>query len=739
MRRGLLFAMLFTALGSSHIVCAQGGGGEKLPATPKSSTTPNRDPKPVKPTVVLPKAPALGSLVVNSNVPDASVAVNNSAVGNTSPNGSFLLSTLKPGTYSITVNKAGYHSEKKTVSISAGETETLSFELTPITQALTVSSTPADCEVFVDDVPQGLTDSTGKLRIENLIVGDHRIALRKPRFHEAVFQLLLAQEKEGEINAKLEWAVGFLSVKTNVSDAKIEVTGLGSFNGVVDNVDAQAGTYVLTATRPLYEPVSKQITVTAGEASNVSLELSPDAALRDRMLSLAQDTYSRGDFSSAIEIASKLVSVDPINAQALRIMGQSYFARNDFGPFTDFASRAISAGGSIELQLRHHHSFWGGSNMHMVRVVLTKQTVSFDPQAAQIKEGICPNPQFTVNLPVLSKADVSGNQKNEVYLRLIFAEPENLKKISTLRFADTQSHFERGTKTKSAGGIIGLTYGADIMVSRPEAFRAMTAIADLVNRIKTKAPTTTAATNDLPELILEKWTFNSDGTPALPSVESLVKKSIEARGGQLKSISMMQKGSFTWTYVASGTSISGTFEEYLKGSDKFFHVFSQEKLGAFWAEGCDGSSAWYQEYKKKAQLMNGSELATIRRELVLSSLSEVAEFIKTFPGAQVKGKGKLGELDVYVVETTLSDGRVETFYFEAHSGAIVRRDSQYDDPKKKGAKLTSRMVFGDFIEVAGRKVATSWKQITPSVIISAKISDTKFDVPVEDTKFAVPR
>jgi hypothetical protein len=84
--------------------------------------------------------------------------------------------------------------------------------------------------------------------------------------------------------------------------------------------------------------------------------------------------------------------------------------------------------------------------------------------------------------------------------------------------------------------------------------------------------------------------------------------------------------------------------------------------------------------------MNVSDLATIKLELVISLLSDVTEFTQTFPGAQVNGKGKLGDLDVYVLNTTLSNGRVETFYFDAHTGLLVKRDSVYDDPNKKEQK-----------------------------------------------------
>jgi len=677
-------------------------------------------------------------VIVNSIPAQVTIAINGQAVGSTDSNGYFLIESLKPGAYTVSASKAGYQLEKTIVKLAAGQTETLNFELRPITQALSVSSTPPECEVFIDDVLRGNTGAGGKLRIPDLPVGDHKIILRKPRFHEAEFPLALNPDKEGEINAKLDWAVGFLTVKANVPNARIEVAGPVNYDGAVENLECPTGTYFVRASSPLYESLSKQVVVTGGEASNVPLELRPDLSARNRLLAEAQESYSQRDYGNAIEAAGKLVAVDPTDATTLTILGQSYFMRNDFNAFEEYASRAIDAGGSIEVQLRHHHSFWGASSMHFIRLVLTAQTISFDPQAQEISEGICPNPPFSVNLQSLAAADVSGNRENEVYLKLVFAEPNNPKKTATLKFADRESSFVHGTKTKSAGGIIGFSYEADIMVSRPEAINAMSAIAEVIHRIKANAATALTARTDVPDVVLEDL-HDSNGPSALPSLESIIDTNIKAAGRPANWTSMVQRGTYTWTNVATGQSIAGTFEESVKGRDKYSHVFSNEGIGPFLTEGYDGSTAWYKLYKKKPQPLNSVQITGIKRELILGALTNGSEFREVFPEAQIKGKGKLGEREVYIIEANTSDERLYTFYFDTQTGLVLRRDSRYEDPDKKGSTISTKVTYDDYVDVDGRKVATTWKQVSPSVILTVKISDTKYGVPIDDAIFGMPR
>jgi hypothetical protein len=536
-----LIAFVIAASGS---MWAQGPCGGKSCQSGKTSepaiiTKPGRDPKTNRPPLERVFTKAVGGLVVSSNAVNATVTINGRGIGTTDGNGYFDAGPLKPGPYTVSITKPGYHPGRQVVNVAAGQTQSLLLTLGPITQVLNISSNPPDCEIFIDDIPRGRTDNTGKARIADIPIGDHSVSLRKLRYREVLFPVSLVQAEEGRINAALQFAVGFLTIKTNVSDASIEISGLGNFRGSVDSLDCQPGSYSVTVSSPLYESLTRQISITAGEPSNVEIKLNADESARKRLLSKIQDAYSRGNYDVAIATAMQMVSVDSVPPQALSILAQSLFMKNDFGGFGELAGRAIGAGGDIELILRHHHSSWGlagNSSMHPIKLIIKDKTISIDPR---LKQGlVCSLAGVSTDtLQSLRTIELDGNQKNEVYLHLVFTDPDNPKKTAGFKFADRESRLVRETKTKSAGGIIGLRYEGETMVSRPQALPALAAIAGFLNHAKTQARNSLAAKSEVHPLIAGEPAPAS----AMPTVESIIDKAIKAVGGRANSKVMFKR------------------------------------------------------------------------------------------------------------------------------------------------------------------------------------------------------
>jgi hypothetical protein len=120
---------------------AQDGGGNPVPSKGpvKAPKNPPRDPKPVRqPTSPKPKAPTTATLTISSSPAGCTVTVNNKSGGVIDPNGSVFL--LKPGYYTIIVTKPGYQSRQQSVTLSAGQSESLSFQLAPVPGILMVSA-----------------------------------------------------------------------------------------------------------------------------------------------------------------------------------------------------------------------------------------------------------------------------------------------------------------------------------------------------------------------------------------------------------------------------------------------------------------------------------------------------------------------------------------------------------------------------------------------------------------------
>lgn len=736
----ILILIAIGLLMSSVASAAQGGGGEstkkkakKSSGTSSANTTPPRPPAPP----AKPKAPTTASVMVNSTLPNVTVAINGRAAGTTDSNGYLVVGLLKPGVYTVSATKPGYQAEKMDVTLSAGQSEALNFELKPITQSLTISSTPPESEIYIDEVLRGRTDASGNARVADIPVGEHRVTIRKPRYHEAIFPLSLTSENEGKISANLELAIGFLTVTTNAPNPSIEISGLGQFDKPVSKFECQPGTYFVTISSPLYLTSRREVNVSAGREAALSLNLEADTEARNRLASGALEAYSSRQYDSAINVAKTLLSTDPGHVQALTVVAQSYFMKDDFESFFKFGSQAIKAGGSLEFSLKHHHEFYASSSMHQVRVVLTATTLTYDPQLAPGM--LCPNPAFTVSLAILGAAEVSGNRDNEIYLRLTFVDPNKPKKSTTMRFGDRESYFVKARKN-AAGGLV--SYVGENMVSRREAYPAMGFIAGLLNRAKAEMKAgieSSMAVNKTPEVILEAGSSDPDaGTnAALPTIESIVKANIKALGNPARVTTAILRGTFSVT--VGGNIVTGAYEEYFKGREKYFQMFNRESAGAVLEMGYDGTSAWSKANKEKPTPMSAPEIASVKRDLALSFLTEVKEFNDIYPVARLKGKGKLGEREVYVLETTPSAGRLETLYFDTTTGLLMRKDANYGDPENKGKMMTTTIFYDEYKDVGGMQIPVAWRQIVPTLTISVKISDTKFDVPIDDAKFVKPK
>ncbi len=122
----------------------------------------------------------------------------------------------------------------------------------------------------------------------------------------------------------------------------------------------------------------------------------------------------------------------------------------------------------------------------------------------------------------------------------------------------------------------------------------------------------------------------------------------------------------------------------------------------------------------------------------MSSLTDAKEFNAIYPGSRVKGSGRLAEQDVYLVEAILPGGTLETFYYDKQTGLLIRKETTYQDPKKKGATISTTLLFENHVEMDGRKIATHLKQISPHFVISIKTSEVNYDVPVNAAKFKMP-
>jgi hypothetical protein len=123
--------------------------------------------------------PPTGDLQVGSTPSGAAVFLNGDFKGNTPVDDTLDINDLAPGTYTITLTRAGYVDYTKSVDVVAGGKTQVSALLQPSGQAPTtataqISSTPSGAEVYVDNVFVGLTPLT----FSNVVPGQYSIDIR---------------------------------------------------------------------------------------------------------------------------------------------------------------------------------------------------------------------------------------------------------------------------------------------------------------------------------------------------------------------------------------------------------------------------------------------------------------------------------------------------------------------------------------------------------------------------------
>jgi outer membrane lipoprotein-sorting protein len=217
---------------------------------------------------------------------------------------------------------------------------------------------------------------------------------------------------------------------------------------------------------------------------------------------------------------------------------------------------------------------------------------------------------------------------------------------------------------------------------------------------------------------------------ALPSVDQILDKYVQAIGGKAaieKQTSRVSKG----TFEIAAFGATGTAEVYAKAPNKAASVINVAGYGVV-QEGFDGKAAWAVDPQNGMRDKSGVELAATKLD---------AEFLKPvkikqlYPKIVVKGKDKVGDKEVYVLEATPVESSVEIWYFDTQTGLILREDIEREGPQ---GKQSIQSFLDDYRSVDGVKIPFKFHQVTPAFTIDIKFDEIKGNVPIDDAKFNKP-
>jgi serine/threonine-protein kinase len=239
-----------------------------------------------------PASPTVGQIAVSSVPQDATVEIEGLGQSWRTPQ---TIGSLAPGSYKVTVSKAGYAPDVRTVQVAAGGRQAIDVRLTVVKGFLNVAGSPAGANVVIDG------KDTGKVTPAVFVLDPavHNIVLRKAGFLEAGSDIRLAAGQTVGYSPSLMVAgrtdnikimnggVGRifggsgggagkarLEIKTEPKGAEVIINGTALQKTTPVELLVEAGNYDITIQKDGYQPVHENAIVGSDERVKINKTLS---------------------------------------------------------------------------------------------------------------------------------------------------------------------------------------------------------------------------------------------------------------------------------------------------------------------------------------------------------------------------------------------------------------------------------------------------------------------------------
>jgi hypothetical protein len=138
-----------------------------------------------------------GSIAVTSVPPGAAIYLDGTDTGVVT-NGT--LTDIPAGVYNVTVTLAGYSPASSSVTVAAGQTATVHFDMVPVPGCINVTSAPAGAEIYLDGTATGVvTNGT----LTNVPVGNHTVTVTLSGYNSASSQVTVVTNQTTDVHFAL--------------------------------------------------------------------------------------------------------------------------------------------------------------------------------------------------------------------------------------------------------------------------------------------------------------------------------------------------------------------------------------------------------------------------------------------------------------------------------------------------------------------------------------------------------
>jgi hypothetical protein len=222
--------------------------------------------------------PRNGNISVTSSPAGASIKLNGTDTGKITP---YTLTDVSEGSNTVEVSLAGYKTASKPVTVVAGSTVDVDFQLEAIvnTGSIAVTSTPPGAEIKLDGTDTGkITPYT----LTDVSVGSHTVEVSLAGYKTASKTVTVVAGSTVDVDFQLEVKVntGSIAVTSTPPGAEIKLDGTAmslttpnTFTGIGE------GPHIVEVSLAGYKTASKTVNVLAGTTVDVDFPLEPDQPL----------------------------------------------------------------------------------------------------------------------------------------------------------------------------------------------------------------------------------------------------------------------------------------------------------------------------------------------------------------------------------------------------------------------------------------------------------------------------
>lgn len=170
--------------------------------------------------------------------------------------------------------------------------------------------------------------------------------------------------------------IGRLNVTATVPGTEILVSSVGSFSNQITDLKLQPGRYTITGNKLGHRNATTEVEIKLFETSNVNLSMF--ALTPEEMMTLASQSYEKGQYKNTISLTRMVIAAQPNNIKANSLMGTSLYANGDYDEAVTFLTKSILAGNATSLPILHRHGgSWSGKTLCSGRLTFLSDSVEF--------------------------------------------------------------------------------------------------------------------------------------------------------------------------------------------------------------------------------------------------------------------------------------------------------------------------------------------------------------------------